>query len=205
MEIPCCICQKIFTKKNGRIKQSIFNYCSRECYSKKIWVEYKRTCCVCGEESTVKVKKQNSEFKCSKCHLKEYYVNNRVKYLTRSKYQRQKLNPFPVIKHDGNISRDGYKRLTRRNSPYSNKKTGFIFEHVLIICEHLGRPLNKGESVHHKNGDRLDNRLENLELWNNGQPSGQRVIDKYKFYKEFISQYEKEIDKFYGSSSPSRI
>jgi hypothetical protein len=69
------------------------------------------------------------------------------------------------------------------------KRSPYVFEHILVAERVLGHYLEPGESVHHRDGVRDDNRPENLELWIKPQPSGIRVSDAIAWAVEILERY----------------
>lgn len=83
--------------------------------------------------------------------------------------------------------KDGYVIRVVMGHPNAKNKMGHILEHRYIMSEHLGRPLMRNETIHHKNGIRDDNRIENLELWDRSHPPGKREKDLIEWCVEYIS------------------
>lgn len=87
------------------------------------------------------------------------------------------------------VSKAGYVMVYDPQHPLANS-SGNVFKHRAVMARHIGRMLLPAESVHHINGNRQDNRLENLELWSKSQPAGQRVEDKVSWALEILGLYK---------------
>ncbi len=89
------------------------------------------------------------------------------------------------------MDKHGYSRILAREHPRANIQ-GYVLEHRLVMEAHLGRYLMEHETVHHKNGLRHDNRIENLELWTVPPTKGQRPLDLARWvirtYPDLIKQ-----------------
>lgn len=94
--------------------------------------------------------------------------------------ERQRGPRNPAWKGGVTVGGNGYRYVLLDSSDpmfsMANKERR-VMEHRLIVARNIGRPLEAWEQVHHKNGTRTDNRLDNLELWKRPQPSGIRQAD----------------------------
>lgn len=116
------------------------------------------TCPDCGRIKSVTsgYAKKRKSLLCKNCYAKRHI-------LELNNIQRMDRNP----NWKGGIFKNGKyigERLQNNHPRIKMASNNNILQHRLIMAEHLGRDLEPWEIVHHKNGNKHDNRIENLEL-----------------------------------------
>lgn len=89
--------------------------------------------------------------------------NNDISNLEIRHIRRKEKRQYSLTIPEGFSKSEGYMRIWNPSHPMANQ-SGYVPEHRLVMAEHLGRMLTSDEHIHHINGNRMDNRIENLEL-----------------------------------------
>lgn len=146
-------------------KTATQKYCSVECKVAGSRKPREIThCLTCGKELTLIAGKRDRKFCSRSCAL----TGGSRREITRA--------------DTGDVARgpSGYNLVKVGKDYIGAYRNGWALEHRVVMEKLLDRPLLKNERVHHRNGERSDNRIENLELWlvpNRKDPAGQRVDD----------------------------
>lgn len=194
IEFTCQFDGKIFTMKpsyvtayrkmHGRDPM----YCSRKCMGQHKHREARRrnvfTCIQCGTTQE---------------RIRYVRGDGQIKY-----YSRQKLcsvickdawikaeagHRFLAGEIGRHVKRGGYVWLSIPAAVSRTGKKMEMLEHRHVMEQHVGRPLTKDETVHHINGVRDQNGIENLELFSSRHGPGQRVTDKVSFAIDMLLTY----------------
>ncbi len=186
-DFNCTVCGKLFSYKPAAIRSYRKKwgkdplYCSTKCggLGKRLPEEaWNTTCIVCKKRMAIQRRPGGTINRGKRlCSTECRSLFRRLSYQTHN----------PEQQPTKRVARNGYIRMIIPGK--NGESSRDVFEHRYVMEQHLGRKLFSEETVHHMNGDKAFNKLENLELFSSRHGPGQRVIDKVNFAIEMLLLY----------------
>lgn len=150
--VKCLYCGKDYTKRKSQSIMYGRNFCCKEHYHK--WQEENLTnkvtliCSYCGKSYKTRAsRKQTKSNFCSRKCQHSFFVGDKC----------------PAYRTGKKLSDAGYVLILKPEHP-RRVAGSYVYEHTLVMEKHLGRFLEKNEVIHHINGVKNDNRIENLQV-----------------------------------------
>lgn len=131
-------------------------------YSQGMKKQKKGCCKLCGV--SISKKAQENTKKCLDCYRKNPYTGKQVTGWKGGRRPRKNRYVNVTLWSIENPELREMCRQSVSNRSRGKRRSGYVYEHHIKMIEKLGRPLKKKEVVHHINGDKHDNRIENLAL-----------------------------------------
>lgn len=167
--IPCRTCGAVFKPRDDRAR-----FCSIRCRAESQKLP-PRPCPTCGKEFHAPSQRTYCSKPCADAALRTLYPrpcercgvefqpmkDGKRRFCTRA--CAAKASGLARRRPDGRRDSKGYILRWAPEHPMASR-VGYVMDHRLVVSEHLGRMLKPDEVVHHRNGVKDDNRIENLEL-----------------------------------------
>ncbi len=148
-------------------REKIANFCCVSCGAKFRWKLHRKKYGVSEDEivrlyveENLSLKKVSKKMRTSPIGILEILRKNRVKMKPKGAPRGEKHYKFK----GGTHIKSGYRWILQNNHPYSNCKN-YVLEHRLVMEKHLGRYLKSNEVMHHLDGNKLNNHIDNLYLF----------------------------------------
>lgn len=179
--VPCGWCGKEVYAPPNRLKRAAVVYCSDPCRSSGRRRQRTVVCETCGIEFEAPIRQTGRRF-CGK----------RCEGIARSTTSTGRWHNNKPVR----ISDSGYPLIYEPTHPRAYKD-GWVLEHRWLVEQDLGRVLTPDEHVHHKDGNRQNNDLTNLEVLS---PSEHAILTNREV-REALAELA-EYRKRYGPLEP---